>query len=66
MLPGIPRRRRSRQPITGTLHRAAHGHGRTIAIAGLTAGLLAGTAAGAVMFVHHGRTAPAPDQTAGA
>ena len=57
MLPGIPHRRHaSRLPIPSlpglpVLHRNGHDHHmRTIAMASWSAGLIVGTAAGAILF----------------
>jgi hypothetical protein len=63
MLPGIPHRHASRQPISGLLHRNGHDHHtRTIAVASWSAGLVVGTAAGAILF--GGRHAAAEDDSA--
>jgi hypothetical protein len=65
MLPGIPHRRHSsRVPIsslTGLLSRNGHDHHtRTIAMASWSAGLVVGTAAGAILF--GGRDTAAADE----
>jgi hypothetical protein len=63
MLPGIPHRHHaSRLPIPslampGMLHRNGHDrHTRTIALASWSAGLVVGTAAGAILFGRHSET----------
>jgi hypothetical protein len=67
MLPGIPHRQHaSRLPIPGLLHRNGHDHHtRTIAVASWSAGLLVGTAAGAIIFGRHPAAEESPADGAG-
>jgi hypothetical protein len=64
MLPGIPHRQHaSRLPmlsltVPGMLHRNGHDHHtRTVALASWSAGLVIGTAAGAILFGRHSEAA---------
>jgi hypothetical protein len=62
MLPGIPHRHRSSRlpipnlPVPGLLHRNGHDRTRNIALASWSAGLVIGTAAGAILFGRHSET----------
>jgi hypothetical protein len=62
MLPGIPHRRRSRLPIPSMPSFGRNGHDhhtQAIAVASWSAGLVIGTAAGAILFGgRHGASSP--------